>query len=230
VVRALPYGGHLGVDNLSPPAIGSLTGRLGFWVENFSTFGERIGFNMSPTGGALSWNTGLDVPLDAAGTTTATGKLPHSPLKPAGTRGVAARLDRATGKTAILYPILLDDRLELLWVHNGRIAGATVAAPREQVEEQAEAPAKILRTGRDYRAGARQFYRWLVAPVEKDLKAAGIDRIVYIPDGVLRLVPLAALGEDQDFVARHYAVITSSGLNCVAAAASSGTVRSGLLA
>lgn len=68
VLRNLPYGGYLGVDNYSPPAIGSYTGRLGFWLDNLSGFGERVDFNMSPTGGAFSYNTGIDIPLTASGT------------------------------------------------------------------------------------------------------------------------------------------------------------------
>jgi len=68
VTRSRPYGGYLGIDNFTPPQIGGLTGRLGFWVDNLSTFGERIDFNMSPTGGSFSYNTGIDIPLNAIGT------------------------------------------------------------------------------------------------------------------------------------------------------------------
>lgn len=68
VTRARPYGGYLGVDNFSPPQIGAITGRVGFWVDNLTTLGERIDFSMSPTGGSFSYNTGIDIPLTASGT------------------------------------------------------------------------------------------------------------------------------------------------------------------
>lgn len=68
VTRARPYGGYLGIDNFTPPQIGGLTGRLGFWVDNLATLGERIDFNMSPTGGSFSWNSGIDIPITAIGT------------------------------------------------------------------------------------------------------------------------------------------------------------------
>ena len=68
VTRARPYGGYVGVDNFSPPQIGGVTGRVGFWVDNLASLGERIDFNMSPTGGAFSYNTGIDIPLTASGT------------------------------------------------------------------------------------------------------------------------------------------------------------------
>lgn len=54
--------------------------------------------------------------------------------------------------------------------------------------------------------------KWIIAPLEQSLRAAHIGRLVYVPDGMLRLAPLAAFSDGQGFVAEHYAVVTNSGL------------------
>jgi CHAT domain-containing protein len=56
----------------------------------------------------------------------------------------------------------------------------------------------------------------LVEPLERDLRTKGIERLVYVPDGILRLVPLSVLSPDgQDFVTKHYVVVTNSGVRDV---------------
>jgi hemolysin activation/secretion protein len=68
VVRARPYGGYLGVDNYAPPQIGGISGKLGIWADNLTTMGDRIDFNIRPSQGAFSYNTGLELPLSSYGT------------------------------------------------------------------------------------------------------------------------------------------------------------------
>ncbi|NJD08595.1 MAG: ShlB/FhaC/HecB family hemolysin secretion/activation protein [Methylococcaceae bacterium] len=69
VVRARPWGGYIGMDNASTPYVDSYTGRFGAWLRNATGFGDRIDFNYSISGGANSYNTGLDLPLNRWGTT-----------------------------------------------------------------------------------------------------------------------------------------------------------------
>jgi CHAT domain-containing protein len=68
------------------------------------------------------------------------------------------------------------------------------------------------RTTREYLRPARTVYDWLVRPLHDDLRGAGVTTLVFVPDGVLRTVPLAALHDGQDFLATRYAVATSPGL------------------
>lgn len=161
----------------------------------------------------------------------AAGRLPQSPLEKRPAAAIEAHLASATGKTAILYPVLFDDRLELLLVHDGMVQHETVGATGAEVARQASALAGILRAGRDYRVPAGQLYRWLLSPLEQALRAEGIERIVYLPDGILRLVPLSALTPDgRDFAARHYAVITNINLQSAPLEAGAGGIRKALLA
>ncbi|HAX79517.1 MAG TPA: hypothetical protein DCY88_27735, partial [Cyanobacteria bacterium UBA11372] len=62
------------------------------------------------------------------------------------------------------------------------------------------------RQSTDYLEPAKQLYEWLVAPVEADLKARGIQNLIFIPDAGLRTTPLAALHNGQNFIIEKYSV------------------------
>ncbi|MGD1700527.1 CHAT domain-containing protein, partial [Dapis sp. BLCC M229] len=51
---------------------------------------------------------------------------------------------------------------------------------------------------------ARQLYKWLIAPLEADLKEAGINTLLFYLDEELRSIPLAALYDGQNFLIENY--------------------------
>ncbi len=51
---------------------------------------------------------------------------------------------------------------------------------------------------------ARQLYKWLIAPLEADLKEAGINTLLFYLDQELRSIPLAALYDGQNFLIENY--------------------------
>jgi filamentous hemagglutinin family protein len=51
---------------------------------------------------------------------------------------------------------------------------------------------------------ARQLYDWLIAPLEADLKEAGIDTLLFCLDEKLRSLPLAALHDGKHFLIEKY--------------------------
>ncbi|MFE1746250.1 CHAT domain-containing protein [Coleofasciculus sp. H7-2] len=57
-----------------------------------------------------------------------------------------------------------------------------------------------------YLTSAQQLYQWLIAPLEGDLQARGIQNIVFVPDSGLRSVPFAALYDGQQFLVEKYSV------------------------
>ncbi|MBE9170140.1 CHAT domain-containing protein [Pleurocapsales cyanobacterium LEGE 06147] len=76
----------------------------------------------------------------------------------------------------------------------------TVAKFRKEVSDSR----KIGQTG--YLESAQQLYQWLIAPIEKELQANDIDIIVFSMDSGLRLLPIAALHDGQQFLIEKYAV------------------------
>lgn len=68
VTRARPYQLYLGADDYQTPAVGGYTGRIGGWIDNLLTLGERIDAQFIANGGALGYNTGINLPVNALGT------------------------------------------------------------------------------------------------------------------------------------------------------------------
>jgi CHAT domain-containing protein len=70
--------------------------------------------------------------------------------------------------------------------------------------QQISDPTKIKDTS--YLQSARQLYKWIVEPLEKELEANQVDILVFSMDSGLRLLPIAALNDGQKFLIEKYAV------------------------
>ena len=59
---------------------------------------------------------------------------------------------------------------------------------------------------------AQTIYQWLIAPFTEDLERAGIKTLVFVQDGILRSVPMAALHDGSQFLIQKYAISTTPSL------------------
>lgn len=122
-------------------------------------------------------------------------------------------LESLSQKTAALYPIMLPERLELLLSFNDRIERVSVPVSKAQIQQSAlNYAAKLRALDPDYQALSQQFYQWLIAPVASLLAERDISTLVYLPDGPLRLVPLASVQHQGRWLMQDIAVVTSPGL------------------
>jgi CHAT domain-containing protein len=55
---------------------------------------------------------------------------------------------------------------------------------------------------------AQKLYNWIIRPVVKDLESLQIKTLVFIPDGILRSVPLSALHDGKKYLIEKYAIAT----------------------
>lgn len=115
-------------------------------------------------------------------------------------------------KTAVLYPIVLPDRLELLVDIGGRLHLQTVPVTEENLETGAIRLGHRLRTLAYYEKPGRQLHDWLIHPITAILETYHVDTLVFATDGALRLVPMAALWDGEKFLAERYAIVTTAGL------------------
>jgi len=126
---------------------------------------------------------------------------------PAGDQKLPAR-------TAVLYPILLPDRVELLLDTDAGLVRKSVKVSAATVQSTARAFADVLRNGdANYLVPAGQLYRWLLEPFEEVLTEKSIRTLVFVPDGVLRLIPIDALHDGRQFVVEKYATGTVIGMS-----------------
>jgi len=128
------------------------------------------------------------------------------------TEAIRAAARAIPAGTAVLYPIILPERLELLVETAGGLQRRTVNVAAEQVRTASQRLASALRNLSAHEQGSQQIYKWLVAPIESLLVEQRIDTVVVVPDGVLRLLPFAALHDGKQFMAEKYAVAVVPGL------------------
>ena len=125
------------------------------------------------------------------------------------------KLDVLAQSAVIVYPILLPDRTELLVSLRSGLKHVTVPVGVDRVTQEVRQLRRKLekRTTREFLPHAQQLYDWLIRPLEPDLDAARTKTLVFVPDGALRTIPMAALHDGQRFLIARYALATTPGLN-----------------
>jgi CHAT domain-containing protein len=130
-------------------------------------------------------------------------------------RHVDTRLDLLSRSALIVYPILLKDRLELLVRFPDGLRRYTVNVSQEALTREVRAFRSRIekRTTGEFLPHAQTLYDWLIRPYEKDLRASGVQTLVFVPDGALRTIPMAALHNGRTFLIQEYATAVTPGLN-----------------
>ncbi|MHC5595838.1 MAG: CHAT domain-containing protein [Nostoc sp.] len=81
---------------------------------------------------------------------------------------------------------------------------AKVLQVAQEFRDQIVSPQNRRRTG--YLRSSQQLYRWIIAPLEADLQARGINNLVFLPDIGLRSTPMAALHDGKGFLVEKYSI------------------------
>jgi CHAT domain-containing protein/tetratricopeptide (TPR) repeat protein len=130
--------------------------------------------------------------------------------------GLQDNLRNLQQKAVLLYPLILDDRIELiLTTPDSPPIRRTVQVPKQQLNETIAAFRSALQNPTsDAKIPAQQLYNWLIKPLEAQLKAADAQTIIYAPDAQLRYIPLAALHDGQQWLVQRYRInnITAASL------------------
>jgi CHAT domain-containing protein len=128
--------------------------------------------------------------------------------------GLDLRSEPVPAGTAILYPIIFSDRVELLLDTASGIVRKTSRVPGAQMRETVLMFAAGLRDGEaDYLPRSRLLYDWLLRPFEATFSAQGIATLIVVPDGTLRLVAVGALHDGKRFAIEKFAISTVTGLS-----------------
>lgn len=115
--------------------------------------------------------------------------------------------------TAVIYPIILPHRLELLADIGGNLYRRTTPIEQQELEQNITQLAGNLRNFSFHKKLSRQVYTQLITPLESLLDQQKVDTLVFVPDGVFRMLPLAALYDGEKFLVEKYAVATEPGLS-----------------
>lgn len=117
-------------------------------------------------------------------------------------------------KTAIIYPIMLKDRLELLVNFPKGLKNYTISIGEQDMIKEIRTFRQNLQNPETnaYLPQAQQLYDWLFRHIEQDLTNEAIHTVVIVPDGALRTIPLAALHDGTQHVIEKFAFATTPGM------------------
>jgi len=124
-------------------------------------------------------------------------------------------LDMVSQTAVIIYPVLLPDRTELLVSFPDGLKRYSVPASTDSLYIEVSKFRKRLekRISREYLPHAKRLYDWLIRPLEPDLAPLSINTLVFVPDGFLRTIPMAALHDGKQFLINKYALAVTPGIN-----------------
>ncbi|MEW6219390.1 MAG: CHAT domain-containing protein [Thermodesulfobacteriota bacterium] len=122
-------------------------------------------------------------------------------------------LEQVPGRTAVIYPVMLPDRLVLLVSVGASMEQYVVAVGHDTlVEWITNLRHKLQTPGSRFLRYANRLHEWLLAPMEADLQGRGVQTLVFVPDRELRTIPMAALHDGSSFLIERYAVATTPSL------------------
>jgi CHAT domain-containing protein len=127
-------------------------------------------------------------------------------------------IDQKDSHTAVIYPIILDNRLEVmvklpkekqLYRSSTEISSSSVAKTLKQFKTTLETESPF---DKPVQKVGKTVYDWLIAPFSDRLEAGGIKTLIFVLDGSLRTIPMAALYDGERYLVEKYAVSLALGL------------------
>ncbi|MEH2067214.1 MAG: CHAT domain-containing protein [Nostoc sp.] len=125
-------------------------------------------------------------------------------------------IDTIDTKAAVIYPILLENRLEVIASLPGRPLqhyGTNLSSKEESnVFDELRQSLNPTFLPEEILPSAQKLYDWLLRPAEKEIEIQGIKTLVFVLDGFLRSLPMAVLHDRQQFLIQKYSIGLTPGL------------------
>jgi CHAT domain-containing protein/Flp pilus assembly protein TadD len=123
----------------------------------------------------------------------------------------AREIVEAQPGTVLIYPLVLEDKLWILWTTAGGIAGRKeIPVSRQELGNEVvkfraflESPNSNLQ---ELQTTAQQLYKWLIEPIASELTKNQIQRLVFAQDRVTRYLPMAALYDGESYLIQKYTI------------------------
>ncbi|MEM9483433.1 MAG: CHAT domain-containing protein [Cyanobacteria bacterium P01_F01_bin.116] len=126
------------------------------------------------------------------------------------------QIDQIDPHAAVIYPIILPDRLEVvLALPNQPLSHYRTYLPKSALEntlDQFFVAFNPVLPDRRRLQFSEQLYDWLIRPAEASLTDHHIQTLVFVLDGKLRNIPMAALYDGQQYLIERYGVALTPGL------------------
>ena len=127
-------------------------------------------------------------------------------------------LSQTDTEAAIFYPIILQDRLEIIVAIPNKplrhYSAAISASELEDTYRQMRRKLGFSFRERDLLPIAKNLYNLMIQPIQSELKQNKITTLVFSLDGILRKIPMAFLHDGNQYLIEQYKIATTiPGLN-----------------
>jgi len=137
-----------------------------------------------------------------------------------------AQVEQVDQRAAVIYPIILEDQIATITSLPQSTSQTQTKQPRNLryyktavSREQVERLASTLREDLEQSntldltlPKLQQLYNWLIRPAAAELAASKVETLVFVLDGALRNIPMAALHDGQKFLVEQYSIALTPGL------------------
>ncbi|WP_242046810.1 CHAT domain-containing protein [Calothrix parietina] len=137
-------------------------------------------------------------------------------LEPEQLRSTAAKIVTTQPGTILIYPLVLKDKIRILLASRAGEKGVVFRSFETPVDQQ-----QLWKTVNQFRTQlsnrddetaikttSQQLYKWLIQPLEKEIKNSNVHHLVFSLDRSTRYIPMAALFDGQKYLIERYAVST----------------------
>lgn len=126
------------------------------------------------------------------------------------------QVDQVDNQAAVIYPIILENRLEtVVSLPNQPLRHYTSAISEKELEKMVQKMRRAIRRKflkKQHFAICQQIYNLIVKPLEADLAASKIKTLAFVLDGSLKNVPMAALHDGKQYLLEKYNIALSPGM------------------
>ncbi|MBD2395170.1 CHAT domain-containing protein [Cyanobacterium aponinum FACHB-4101] len=131
------------------------------------------------------------------------------------------QVDQIDPTTAVIYPIILRDRLDVIVSLPGQpLIHYSTPLNQDKVRQIVTNLQKALyedplQTGRitnNYQEDAQTLYQFLIQPIETKLQSNQIKNLTFVLDGILRNIPMAILYDGEKYLLEKYSIALTPGL------------------
>ena len=130
-----------------------------------------------------------------------------------------ARIDSVDSQAAVVYPIILKDRLEVVISIPGEgLSHQSIEISQDKLEQTLTQYYSSLhpRSSNKRRLNlAKKIHGWLISPFQAQLKQQKVQTLVFVMDGMLRNIPMASLHDGTNYLVEQYSLAIAPGLQQV---------------
>ncbi|UKO96573.1 CHAT domain-containing protein [Nostoc sp. UHCC 0870] len=131
------------------------------------------------------------------------------------------QIDQIDNQAAVIYPIILGDRLEVILSIPGRPLSSyktlLSSGEIENIIKQTRQSLNPIFSNDERLSISQKVYDWLIRPLESELSNSRVKTLAFVLDGSLRNIPMAALHDGKQYLVEKYSLALSPGMQLMPA-------------